>query len=120
MAIEDDHDLSSAETLSDGLSRDSGYETGISGDLGEMEEPTREETGYDGLDPDLDNDVGYTSEGSIVRDDGYLAGNEETGTILWRHVEFYIIRNPVPGRCNLLTAIVTLLHTKGEDRKPRM
>jgi hypothetical protein len=111
--------MNSADSLSDGSSSDSGYDTGVSAGLGEMEELTSEmDDGELGLDHE-DND-GYTSDGSTVTDDGYLAGNEETGTLLWRHIEFFIIRNPVRGRRNLLTAIVTLLHTKGEDRKPRM
>jgi hypothetical protein len=69
---------------------------------------------------DHENDNSYTSDGSSVTDDGYLAGNKETSTILWRHIKLYIIRNPVRGHRNLLTAIVTLLHTKGEDQKPQM
>lgn len=120
ITTEDDHGLSSAESLSDGSTSDSGYETGIRGHLGEIVESMPEDMGYIGLDPYLDNNGGYTSDSSIVTDDGYLAGNEETGTILWRHIEFYSIRNPESRGRNLLTAIVTLLHTKGEDRKPRM
>ncbi|KAL2801601.1 hypothetical protein BJX63DRAFT_438656 [Aspergillus granulosus] len=124
IATEDEHGLSSANSLGDGFSSDLGYETGISGDLGEMEELTPE-MDDDELDLDHENGDGsrsddYISDDSTVTDDGYLAGNEETGTLLWRHIEFYIIRNPVRGRRNLLTAIVTLLHTKGEDRKPRI
>jgi hypothetical protein len=119
IATEDDHDLNLADSLSDGFSSDSGYDTGISGSLGEVEESISETDDND-LDLDHEHDNGYSSESSTVTDDGYLAGNEETGTILWRHVEFYIIRNPVRGRRNLLAAIVTLLHTKGEDRKPRL
>jgi hypothetical protein len=42
-------------------------------------------------DSDVDSDI------SSVTDDGFLAGNEETGTILWRHVSFYVIRSPVAG-----------------------
>ncbi|KAL6229872.1 hypothetical protein BDW75DRAFT_249195 [Aspergillus navahoensis] len=120
MTMEDDHCLSSTGSLSEGFSSDSGYETGISGDLGEIEESMPDDMGYTGLGLDLGSDGGYMSDSSIVTDDGYLAGNDDTGTLLWRHVEFYSIRNPVPGRPHLLTAIVTLLHTKGEDRKPRI
>ncbi|EAW15091.1 uncharacterized protein ACLA_057470 [Aspergillus clavatus NRRL 1] len=119
IVTEEEHDLSSADSLSDGFSSDSGYDTGISSGLGEMEELTSE-MDDDEFDLDHEDNDGYTSDGSTVTDDGYLAGNEETGTILWRHVEFYIIRNPVHGCRNLLAAIVTLLHTKGEDRKPRI
>ncbi|KAL2859811.1 uncharacterized protein BJX67DRAFT_386620 [Aspergillus lucknowensis] len=114
-AEEKEHDLNSADSLSDGFSSDSGYDTGISGG-----QELTSEMDDDGFDLDYETSDGYTSDGSTVTDDGYLAGNEETGTILWRHVEFYIIRNPVRGRRNLLTAIVTLLHTKGGGRKPRI
>ncbi|GLA67413.1 hypothetical protein AtubIFM54640_010731 [Aspergillus tubingensis] len=69
---------------------------------------------------DAESDIDGQSDCSSVTDDGYLNGDETTATILWRHVEFYIIRNPVPGQRNILAAIVTLLHTKGEDRKPRI
>ncbi|KMP02012.1 hypothetical protein CIRG_02151 [Coccidioides immitis RMSCC 2394] len=55
-----------------------------------------------------------------VTDDEYDAGEEETATLLWRHIEFHIIRSPEEGRPNILLAKVTLLHTKGEDNKPRV
>ncbi|KAL4734246.1 hypothetical protein BDV11DRAFT_58874 [Aspergillus similis] len=112
MATEDEHDLSSTDTLSDESSSDSDCETGISGNIGEMEEPMEE----DELDRDRDTNAGYTSDSSRVTENSHLAGNGETGTTLWRHVEFYIICIPIPGRRHLLTAIVTLLHAKGEDR----
>ncbi|OJZ88793.1 hypothetical protein ASPFODRAFT_205890 [Aspergillus luchuensis CBS 106.47] len=66
------------------------------------------------------SDVDCDSDTSSVTDDGYLEGDEETNTILWRHVEFYIVRNPTPGERHILAAIITLLHTKGENRKPSM
>lgn len=69
---------------------------------------------------DVDSDLDIESDTSSVTDDGYLAGEEETQTILWRYIAFYIIRSPVPRRPNVLSAVVTLLHTKGEYRKPRM
>jgi hypothetical protein len=69
---------------------------------------------------DAHDDSDGESDISSVTDDGYLAGNEETGTILWRHISFHVVRSPIPDRPNVLFAIVTLLHTKGEDRKPRM
>lgn len=55
-----------------------------------------------------------------VTDDEYDAGPEETGALVWRHIEFHIIRSPLAGRPNILLAKVTLLHTKGEDKKPRV
>lgn len=69
---------------------------------------------------DLESDQDYESDISSVTDDGYLGGNDETGTILWRHINFRIVRNPRSGRPNILIAIISLVHTKGEDRKPRM
>ncbi|OAT07656.1 hypothetical protein BDBG_03695 [Blastomyces gilchristii SLH14081] len=64
------------------------------------------------------NDVGFISEHFI--DDAYDAGPEQTGALLWRHIELYLIRSPVPGRPNIPLAKVTFLHTKQEDRKPRV
>ncbi|ODM15441.1 hypothetical protein SI65_09044 [Aspergillus cristatus] len=95
---------------------DSGYETGVESHLSKPEEA------------DLDNEFGSETESntdcdsdaSSVTEDGYLEGDEETCTILWRHVEFYIIRNPNPDGHNILAAIVTLLHKKGEDWKLRI
>ncbi|OJD24573.1 hypothetical protein ACJ73_04067 [Blastomyces percursus] len=55
-----------------------------------------------------------------VTDDEYDAGPEETGALVWRHIEFHIIRSPLAGRPNILLAKVTLLRTKGEDKKPRV
>ncbi|KAI2868376.1 hypothetical protein CBS11852_11360 [Aspergillus niger] len=79
-----------------------------------------ETSSYTDSEVDTASDSDHQSDCSSVTDDGYLNGNEETGTILWRHVEFYIIRNPVPGRRHILAAIVSILHTKGEGRKPRL
>ena len=95
---------------------DSGYDTGKDSNPSTVVE----ELPCDEPIMETDDDVQYESDCSSITDDGYLAGNEDTRTILWRHVEFYIVRNPVPGRYHILAAIVTLLHTKGEDRKPRM
>ena len=99
---------------------DSGYETNWSDKSGELEDDIASTTSSDSSPSDAESDINYMSDCSSVTDDGYLAGNDKTGTILWRHVEFYIIRHPVPKRPNILAAIVTLLHTKGEDRKPRL
>lgn len=64
-------------------------------------------------------DIDSISDCYSVTDDGYLAGDSNTGTI-WIHVDFCIVRNPVPGCLNILAATVTLLYIKGEDGKPRM
>lgn len=103
------------ETLSD-----SGSETSTQSDDGEQEDSTSGDTSYTDSETDSASDSDHQSDCSSVTDDGYLNGEERTGTILWRHVEFYIVRNPVPGRRHILAAIVSLLHTKGEDRKPRL
>lgn len=100
---------------------DSGYESSRSGRLNVDEDDMLDEISSDGSSDDTMSDIGYVSDcSSVVTDDGYLAGEDQTGTILWRHVEFCIARNPEPGHPNILFAIVTLIHTKGEDRKPRM
>jgi hypothetical protein len=67
-----------------------------------------------------DDDLNWNSNDSSVTDDEYDTGVEETRTILWRHIAFHIIPSPVKGRPNILMAKLTLLHTKGEDRKPRV
>ena len=59
------------------------------------------------------------ADDSSVTDDGYDAGPEETGAVVWRHIFFHIFRHPEPGKPNILLARVTLLHTKMEDKKPR-
>jgi hypothetical protein len=69
---------------------------------------------------DVDMDVEYESDISSVTDDGYLGGDDETRTILWRHISFRIVRNPQQGMPNLLIAIVSLVNTKGQDKKPRV
>lgn len=99
---------------------DSDYEMDIGGHVSELDKTIPNDGSCDESDTDMERDTDYQSDCSSVTDDGYLAGDEETGTILWRHVEFCIVRNPVPEGRNILAAIVTLLHTKGEDRKPRM
>lgn len=100
---------------------DSGYESSRSGRLNIEEDDMLDEVSSDGSSDATMSDIGYMSDcSSVVTDDGYLAGDDETGTILWRHVEFCIVRNPESGRPNVLVAIVTMVHTKGEDRKPRM
>jgi hypothetical protein len=97
---------------------DSGYESSCSGRLNVDEDDMLDEVSSDGSSDDAVSDIGYMSDcSSVVTDDGYLAGDDQTGTILWRHVEFCIVRNPEPGRPNVLVAIVTIVHTKGEDRK---
>ncbi|OAT05240.1 hypothetical protein BDBG_16449 [Blastomyces gilchristii SLH14081] len=55
-----------------------------------------------------------------VTDNEYDAGPEETGALVWQYIEFHIIQSPLAGRPNILLAKVTLLHTKGEDKKPRV
>ena len=69
---------------------------------------------------EADSATTWDADDSSVTDDEYDTGAEETRTILWRHVVFYIIRSPVKGRPNIPVAKLTLLHTKGEDRKPRV
>ncbi|EED13983.1 hypothetical protein TSTA_102130 [Talaromyces stipitatus ATCC 10500] len=78
------------------------------------------DTMCDTLCDDVDMDVDYESDISSVTDDGYLGGDDETRTILWRHISFRIVRNPQQGMPNLLIAIVSLVNTKGQDRKPRV
>ncbi|MCJ1388948.1 hypothetical protein MMC18_001799 [Xylographa bjoerkii] len=52
-------------------------------------------------------------------DDDASAGHDKTGSLLWRHIEFFIARNRRPEDPNLLFAKVTIAHTKGEGNRPR-
>ncbi|KAF7592473.1 hypothetical protein BBP40_000208 [Aspergillus hancockii] len=100
---------------------DSGYESSHSGYFNDGEDEMLDEICSDGSHHESTSDIDYMSDGSsVVTDDGYLAGDDVTGTILWRHVEFFIVRNPIAGHPNILAAIVSLVHTKGEGRKPRI
>ncbi|GLA33112.1 hypothetical protein AnigIFM63326_002391 [Aspergillus niger] len=100
---------------------DSGYESNRSGRLNIEDDDMLDKISSNDSSDDTMSNIDCMSDcSSVVTDDGYLAGDDETGTILWRHVEFCIVRNPEPGRPNILAAIVTLIHTKGEDRKPRI
>ena len=60
------------------------------------------------------------SESDNDTDDGADAGDDETRTLLWRHIEFYVARNEVNGQPNVQFAKVLILHTKGEDHNPRV
>ncbi|KAH8691874.1 hypothetical protein BGW36DRAFT_400040 [Talaromyces proteolyticus] len=90
-----------AVSLRGGASSDSGY-------------PTRNSN----AEPDHALDSGYASDSSVVTDDGYLSGQAVAiEAVLWRHVEFYILRNPKRGARHVLAAIVTLIHTKGKKAR---
>ncbi|EER28337.1 hypothetical protein CPC735_062100 [Coccidioides posadasii C735 delta SOWgp] len=54
---------------------------------------------------------------SLVTNDGYHAGDKKKDTCLWRHIPFHIVCVEAPGQSNTLLAKVTLIHTKGEDKK---
>jgi hypothetical protein len=109
--------------LSDDAVNDSDNDVYYDTDMGTEEDSDIDKVDSDGVSDteiDADNDLGLESDASSVTDDGYFAGKEETGTIFWRYIVFYIIRSPVPGQFNILFAIVILFHIKGEDRKPRI
>jgi hypothetical protein len=106
---------------------DSGYHTTNDDDIDEL----------DCYIDELDHSIGQIDTGELnrlvkedrrklncfiddVTDDEYDGGEEETATLLWRHIEFHIIRSPEEERPNILLAKITLLHTKGEDKKPRV
>lgn len=98
----------------------SGHEAGKDIEMSDLDDTDLDDVFSHHSDLETASDIDCDSDASSVTDDGYLEGDEETNTILWRHVEFYIVRNPTPGERHILAAIITLLHTKGEDRKPRM
>ncbi len=70
-------------------------------------------------DDDGDGSTDYDSESDDDTDDGFDAGLEETRSLLWRHITFIIVPNPISEEPNILFAKVTLIHTKGEDNRPR-
>jgi len=71
-------------------------------------------------DEDCSASASSESDSDDDTDDGIYNGSEEARTLLWRHIVFFITPNPVPGMPNIVFAKVTLLHTKGEDRCPRV
>ncbi|PTU22249.1 hypothetical protein P175DRAFT_0490728 [Aspergillus ochraceoroseus IBT 24754] len=84
----------------------SSHTTGKDTEMSELEETNLDDIFSHHSDLETASDVDCDSDTSSVTDDG--------------HVEFYVVRNPTPGERHILAAIITLLHTKGEDRKPRI
>lgn len=120
-----DGEESDQECSDDEASDDSG--DNVESIFSEPEQGTQSDTDDD----ETLMDSGYASDATSekdlnerfidnVTDDEYDAGPEETGVMVWRHIAFHIIRSPEPGRPNILLAKITLLHTKGEDKKPRV
>ena len=106
---EDDNSQSVAsDSIFSGPEEDTDTDTDFAEDAITEEEKEEE---YDAAD--------LLADDSSVTDDGYDAGPEETGAVVWRHISFHIFRHPEPGKPNILLARVTLLHTKMEDKKPR-
>ncbi|OJD12900.1 hypothetical protein ACJ73_09278 [Blastomyces percursus] len=66
-----------------------------------------------------DGDISLSDFRSVT-DDGYNTGPEEQRVVLWRHISFHIARSRAPGQPNILLAKLSILHTKGEDNKPRV
>lgn len=79
-----------------GLS-DSSYDTGRDSGTSIFNEMSCDES-MTNIDSESDGKSDYSS----ITDDGYLVSNEETGTILWQHVKFYIVHNPVRGPHHIL------------------
>ena len=71
-------------------------------------------------DSDGDSDGDNDGDSDSGTDDGYHAGTEETRSILYRHIRIIVVRKPTCGGSNIILMKVTLLHTKGEDNKPKM
>lgn len=71
-------------------------------------------------DPDIDSDSDDTvteSSSESGYDNGCDSGSAETGSIRYSDVRLFAFRPSVPGGPNLVVAKVTLLHTKGAERK---
>jgi hypothetical protein len=71
-------------------------------------------------DNDSDSSSIYDCDADCDTDDDYDAGPEETRSFLYRHFTISIVANRTPGKPNLVFMKATLLHTKGEDKNPRM
>ncbi|KAL9577130.1 MAG: hypothetical protein Q9203_007573, partial [Teloschistes exilis] len=69
---------------------------------------------------DSDSDPCYISDSDSGTDDDYDTGPEETRSFLYRHIKIHIVANPTPGQPNLVFLKAMLLHTKGQDRNPRV
>ena len=59
-------------------------------------------------------------EAASYTDDDYDGGDEETGAFLYRHFTVFLVKSPVAGKPNYIFMKATLLHTKGEEKNPRM
>ncbi|GKZ51591.1 hypothetical protein AbraIFM66951_006145 [Aspergillus brasiliensis] len=98
----------------------SSHTTGKDTEMSELEETDLDDIFSHHSDLKTASDFDCDSDASSVTVDGYLEGDVKTKTILWRHVEFYIVRNPTPGERHIFAAIIILLHTEAEDRKPKI
>lgn len=70
-------------------------------------------------DDESDGDISLSDFRSVT-DDGYNTGQEKQRVVLWRHISFHIVHIQTPGQPNKLLAKLSILHTKGEDNKPRV
>lgn len=61
---------------------DSGYEMGIGSDVSKLDQAISNDSSFNESDTGMESDTDYQSDCSSVMNDGYLAGDEETGTIL--------------------------------------
>ncbi|OJJ65625.1 hypothetical protein ASPBRDRAFT_670028 [Aspergillus brasiliensis CBS 101740] len=74
----------------------SSHTTGKDTEMSELEETDLDDIFSHHSDLKTASDFDCDSDASSVTVDGYLEGDVKTKTILWRHVEFYIVRNPTP------------------------
>ncbi|OJD26669.1 hypothetical protein ACJ73_01952 [Blastomyces percursus] len=70
-------------------------------------------------DDESDGDISLSDFRSAT-DDGYNTGQEKQRVVLWRHISFHIVHIQTPGQPNKLLSKLSILHTKGEDNKPRV
>ena len=69
-------------------------------------------------DTDDDNRTCYDSESDSDTDDDIDAGSDQTRTLLWRHVTFFIATNPGLEQPNILFATVTLVSYQRRRQSP--
>jgi hypothetical protein len=70
-----------------------------------------DDSGYD------DSDENDDCDGSGAKNNGVDPANLRS--ILYRHIRMLLLKNPTPGERPILVMEITLVHTKGEDKKPQ-
>ncbi len=82
----------------------------------------QDDTDWDDEQMTLVNSASHTDhdgDTSACSDDDGDAGLDDTGSLLWRHIAFFIATHRILGERSLLFAKGTITHTEGENNCPR-